>query len=76
MLCTLLHPDLTVGFVKADQEEHNRLSAQSTVDTAKTEQELALVTRQLDRTLNAITQGMFHVSMRSKIDTLEAENVN
>jgi len=61
----LLHPDLIAEFVKAYQEEHNRQSAQSTVDKAKTERDLA----QIDRIVDAITEGMFHESMKAKMDT-------
>ena len=68
----LLHPDLIAEFVKAYQEEHNRLSAQISVDEAKTKRELAQVTRKIDRIVDAIAEGMFHESMKAKLDTLEA----
>ncbi|MGR3704072.1 recombinase family protein [Sulfitobacter sp.] len=67
----LLHPDLIAEFVKAYQEEHNRLSAQSSVDEAKIKRELAQVTRQIDRIIEAIAEGMFHETMKAKMDTLE-----
>ncbi len=68
----LLHPDLMAEFVKAYQEEHNRLTAQNTVDEALSKRELAQVTRQIDRIIEAITEGMFHESMKAKLDSLEA----
>ncbi len=67
----LLHPDLIAEFVKAYQEEHNRLTAQSTFDDAKTKRELGEVSRQIDRIVEAIAEGMFHESMKAKMDCLE-----
>ncbi|MEC8196007.1 MAG: recombinase family protein [Pseudomonadota bacterium] len=67
----LLHPDLIAEFVKGYQEEHNRLTAQNTVDKAKTERDLAQVMRQIDRIVDAITEGMFHESLKEKLDSLE-----
>ncbi|WP_348538783.1 zinc ribbon domain-containing protein [Shimia sp. R10_1] len=68
----LLHPDLIAEFVKAYQEEHNRLTALSSVDEAKTKRDLAQVTQQIDRIIDSITEGMFHESMKEKMDSLEA----
>ncbi len=67
----LLHPDLIAEFTKAYQEEFNRLTSQSTRDKAKIEQELTKITRQIDRIVDAITEGMFHESMKAKMDSLE-----
>ncbi len=68
----LLHPDLIAEFVKAYQDEHNRLSAQISVDEAKTKRELAQATRKIDRIIDAIAEGIFHESMKAKLDSLEA----
>ncbi len=68
----LLHPDLIAEFAKAYQEEHNRLTALSSVDEAKTKRDLAQVIRQIDRIVDAIAEGMFHESMKAKMDDLEA----
>ncbi|WP_299425912.1 recombinase family protein [uncultured Shimia sp.] len=67
----LLHPDLIAEFVKAYQEEHNRLTAQNSVEEAKTKRELVQVTRQIDRIIEAIAEGMFHESMKAKMGSLE-----
>lgn len=72
----LLHPDLIAEFVKAYQEEHNRLTAQNSVDEAKTKRDLAQVTRQIDRIIEAIAEGMFHESMKAKMDSLETRKRN
>ncbi|MEC8040816.1 MAG: recombinase zinc beta ribbon domain-containing protein [Pseudomonadota bacterium] len=71
----LLHPNLIAEFVKAYQEEHNRLTALSSVDEAKTKRELAQVTRKIDRLIDAIAEGMFQESMKAKMDILEARKV-
>ncbi|MDA5559098.1 recombinase family protein, partial [Shimia sp. MMG029] len=57
-------------------EEHNRLTAQNTVDEAKTKRELAQVTRQIDRIIDAIAEGMFQGSMKAKLDSLEARKAD
>ncbi len=68
----LLHPDLISEFGRAYLEEFNRLAGTVKKDHAKAERDLATVTRQIDRLIDAITDGMFHPSMKSKMDTLEA----
>ena len=72
----LLHPNLIAEFVKAYQDEHNRLTAQNTVDEAKTKRELAQVIRQIDRIVDAIAEGLFHESMKAKMDSLETRKRN
>ena len=67
----LLHPDLIAEFVTAYRQEYNRLSSEATKSKAKAEKELAKVTRQIDKIIEAITEGMFHPSMKGKMDELE-----
>lgn len=69
----LLHPDLIADFVTAYHRESYRLSAEVTKDRTKAEQELAKVIRQIDKIIDAITEGMFHPSMKGKMDELEAQ---
>uniref|UniRef100_UPI00109C6A50 recombinase family protein n=1 Tax=Candidatus Halocynthiibacter alkanivorans TaxID=2267619 RepID=UPI00109C6A50 len=68
----LLHPDLIAEFTAAYQEEYNRLAAEARHGQAKAEHDLARVTRQIDKIIEAITEGMFHPSMKIKMDELEA----
>ncbi|WP_094020886.1 zinc ribbon domain-containing protein [Maliponia aquimaris] len=68
----LLHPDLIAEFVKAYQEEYNRLSKESLRERDAAAKELVGVVRQIDRIVDAIAEGMFHPSMKSKMDGLEA----
>lgn len=68
----LLHPDLIAEFTRAYQEEFNRLAGTVKKEHAKAERDLATVSTQIDRIIDAITNGMFHASMKSKMDALEA----
>ena len=68
----LLHPDLIAEFVRSYQEEFNRLQADAQKDRTKSEQELRKVKQQIDKIIDAITEGMFHPSMKGKLDELEA----
>ncbi|MGB3409309.1 MAG: recombinase zinc beta ribbon domain-containing protein [Jannaschia sp.] len=68
----LLHPDLIAEFARAYQEEFNRLAGTVKQDRAKAERDLATVTRQIDKIVEAIAEGMFHPSMKAKMDDLEA----
>ncbi len=67
----LLHPDLIAEFVAAYQTEYNRLTAEASKGKANCERELAKVTKQIDKIIDAITEGMFHPSMKAKMDDLE-----
>jgi len=51
----LLHPDLVAEFVRAYQEEFNRLTGTLKKDRAKSERDLAKVTKQIDKIIEAIT---------------------
>lgn len=45
-------------------------------DITKLSSELKTVQSQIDNIINAITSGMFHVSMKEKMDTLEAQKAS
>ena len=68
----LLHPDLIAEFVSGYQAEYNRLAAEATRGKVNAERDLAKVTKQIDKIIEAITEGMFHASMKAKMDMLEA----
>jgi site-specific DNA recombinase len=42
-------------------------------DRAKSERDLAKVARQIDKIIDAITEGMFHPSMKAKMSDLETQ---
>ena len=67
----LLHPDLIAEFVRASQEEFNRLSADRQKDHGRIVQGIAKVERQIDQIIMAITDGMYHPSMKGKMTDLE-----
>ena len=69
----LLHPDMIREFIAEFQQEvqEQRLSALSA--RAGAEQDLSRVTKEIDNIITAITQGMFHPSMKARMDMLEAD---
>ncbi|MEQ3726291.1 MAG: recombinase family protein [Tateyamaria sp.] len=69
----LLHPDLIAEFVRAYQEEFNRLAGTVRRERAKAERDLAKIGRQITQIIDAIAEGMFHTSMKEKMTDLEAE---
>ncbi len=58
--------------MKAYQEEYNRLLKDSHRERESMAKDLVGVQRQIDRIVDAIAEGMFHPSMKSKMDGLEA----
>ncbi len=68
----LLHPDLIAEFTKAYQEEHNRLAGSIQQEWSKATRDLAQVERKIAHLIDAISDGMFHASMKDKLTALEA----
>ncbi|ABV92145.1 recombinase [Dinoroseobacter shibae DFL 12 = DSM 16493] len=71
----LLQPDLIAEYVRAYQEEFNRLAGTVRKERAQNARKLAAVNRQIDQIVDAIAQGMFHISMKDKMTALEAEKL-
>ena len=69
----LLHPDMIAEFIAEFQREVQAQRLASLSARATAEQELAKVTKEIDNVITAITQGMFHASMKARMDTLEAD---
>ncbi len=69
----LLHPDLIAEYVRAYQEEFNRLAGSIRKERKKAERNLAKVQRQITQMIDAIADGMFHISMKDKMTALESE---
>ncbi len=69
----LMHPDLIQEFITEFQREmqQGRLSALS--ERGENERRLTKVRKDIDGLLTAITDGMYHPSMKAKMDALEAE---
>jgi site-specific DNA recombinase len=72
----LLHPDLIAEFIAAfhrESQSEQRASLASRIDA---EQRLSKVNQQIDAIVTAIAEGMYHASMKAKMDTLEAERAS
>ena len=68
----LLNPAMLTEFVAEYQREWNHLQKETHSARGSYETELKTITKQIDNMLEAISNGMFHASMKEKMDTLEA----
>lgn len=62
-------PFLTAEF----QRERQQARLSNLTEQANAERELARVVKEIENIVTAITQGMFHPTMKAKMDMLEAE---
>ena len=69
----LLHPDMIAEFLAEFQREVQAQRLASLSAKATAEQELVKVTKEIDNLITAIAQGMFHASMKARMDALEAD---
>ncbi|WP_170417249.1 recombinase family protein [Ruegeria arenilitoris] len=67
----LLHPDLIAEFAKAYQEEYNRLAGSIQQERSNATRDLAQIERKIAHLIDAISDGMFHASMKDKLTALE-----
>jgi len=69
----LIHPDMIREFIAEFQREvqEQRLATLSARTGAA--QDLTKVTKEIENIISAIAQGMFHASMKARMDTLEAD---
>ena len=72
----LMHPALIAEFIAEFQRESQKERLESLASRDDTERRLAKVLREIDGLVTAITQGMYHPSMKAKMDGLEAERVD
>jgi len=70
---SLMHPDMIREFIAEFQRELQEQRLASLSARSGAEQELAKVIKEIDNIITAITQGMFHPSMKARMDTLEAD---
>ncbi|SNR87074.1 Recombinase zinc beta ribbon domain-containing protein, partial [Puniceibacterium sediminis] len=68
----LLHPEMIEAFIVEYQREWNQLRSTEVSERATCETELRTVTQKIDKIVDAISEGMFHASMKNKMDALEA----
>jgi site-specific DNA recombinase len=72
----LLHPDLIQEFIAEFQRESQKERLAALSEQTQAEQHLAKVVKEIDNIVTAITQGMFHPSMKAKMDGLEAQRAS
>jgi hypothetical protein len=70
---SLMHPDMIREFIAEFQREVQEQRLASLSARSGAEQELAKVIKEIDNIITAITQGMFHPSMKARMDALEAD---
>ena len=68
----LMHPDLIQGYITTGQQAERR---ETLAARGEQERRLAKVLRNIENIVTAITEGMFHPSMKAKMDALEAERL-
>ncbi len=68
----LMHPEMLKEFVVEYHREWKRLNSKSSSARTSIERELKQLGGQIDKIVEAITAGMFHPSMKTKMDDLEA----
>jgi DNA invertase Pin-like site-specific DNA recombinase len=69
----LMHPDLIREYITTWHQEMQTERQETRAARGEQERRLAKVTKEIDAVVTAITQGMFHPSMKAKMDALEAE---
>ncbi len=69
----LMHPDLIAAFIAEFQREVQKERLDALAARGEAERRLGKVVREIDNIVSAITAGMFHPSMKAKMDGLEAE---
>ncbi|OOY02726.1 recombinase family protein [Thioclava sp. F28-4] len=69
----LLHPDLIAEFVAEFQQEMRKEQRSAEHARKTSEQRLAQIDGEIENLVNAIMAGMFHASMKERLDELEAE---
>ncbi|WP_081035769.1 recombinase family protein [Rhodobacter capsulatus] len=69
----LMHPDLVAEFIAEFHREMENERREGEAGRVEAERALSKVTKELENIVTAITEGMFHPSMKAKMDALEAQ---
>ncbi len=72
----LMHPDLIAVFVEEYRLAWNAAQAGASALRAKTERELVQIEKKIAGIVQAITDGMYHPSMKAKMEELEARKAS
>jgi site-specific DNA recombinase len=70
---TLMHPDMIREFIAEFQREMQQQRLSTLSARAGVEHELDRVTKEINNIITAIAQGMFHPSMKARMDGLETD---
>ena len=70
-----MRPTLIASFIAEFQRESQQGRLESLSQRRDAERRHAKVLREIDAIVSAITAGMFHISMKTKMDALEAERL-
>ncbi|WP_084386554.1 recombinase family protein [Roseinatronobacter thiooxidans] len=71
----LMHPELIREYMTTWQQEMQKERQESLAARGDQERRLAKVLRDIENIVTAITEGMFHPSMKAKMDALEEERL-
>jgi site-specific DNA recombinase len=69
----LMHPDLIAEFIAEYQRERHRERLARGVERVAAERRLAKAEKDIEAIIKAITDGLYHPSMKAKMDLLKAE---
>ena len=69
----LMAPDLIAAFIAEYHREMDRARRDERVEHEHLSQKLGTVKKEIDNIVTAIAKGMFHESMKARMDALEAE---
>jgi hypothetical protein len=68
-----MHPDLIREYITTWQQEKQKERLETLATRGEQERRLVKVRRDIENIVTAITEGMFHPSMKAKMDGLEVE---
>jgi len=68
----MMSPEMVGEAIRAYAEETNRLNRERRSNSEAWKVELGKVARQIEQIVEAIADGMYHLSMKEKMDALEA----
>ncbi|WP_212635428.1 recombinase zinc beta ribbon domain-containing protein, partial [Rhodobacter capsulatus] len=69
----LMHPDVIQEFIAEFHREMEKDRREGEAGRVEAERALSKVTKEIENIVTAITEGLFHPSMKAKMDALEAQ---
>ena len=68
-----MHPEVIQEFIAEFHREMEKDRREGEAGRVEVERALAKITKEIENIVTAITEGMFHPSMKAKMDALEAQ---